>query len=425
MTLESIIRVTSSNIKYGFGATKEIGIDMKDLRATKVMVVTDRGLADKEVVKVVMKALEDEGIETVLYRDTRIEPTDVSMLEAIDFATSGKFDGFVAVGGGSSMDTAKTANLYSTYPTDLLTFVNAPIGKGTPVPGPVKPLICVPTTAGTGSETTGVAIFDIISMHAKTGIAHPGIRPVLGIVDPNNTRTLPPMVAACSGFDILVHAVESYTALPYNQRPAPDHPRLRPAYQGSNPISDVWAKKAIEMASKNILRVVQSSADDEARGQMMIAATMAGIGFGSAGVHLPHGMSYPVSGMARDYIPAGYPADHAIVPHGMSVVLNAPAVFRFTGQADPERHLEAARLMGMDVSKAKKKDAGEILANAFIDLMKKTGMPNGLSAVGYTSKDVDKMVEGTLPQRRVLNISPRPVTAEDLKALFLESMTCW
>ena len=425
MTLESIIRVTSSNIKYGFGATKEIGFDMKDLRATKVMVVTDRNLAEKEVVKVVIKALEDEGIETVLYRDTRIEPTDISMLEAIDFATSGKFDGFVAVGGGSSMDTAKAANLYSSYPSDLLTFVNAPIGKGTPVPGPVKPLICVPTTAGTGSETTGVAIFDILQMHAKTGIAHPGIRPVMGIVDPNNTRTLPPMVAACSGFDILVHAVESYTALPYNQRPAPDHPRLRPAYQGSNPISDVWAKKAIEMASKNILRVVKDSGDDEARGQMMIAATMAGIGFGSAGVHLPHGMSYPVSGMARDYIPEGYATDHAIIPHGMSVVLNAPAVFRFTGQADPERHLEAARLMGMDVSKAKKKDAGELLAQSFINLMKKTGMPNGLSAVGYTSKDVDKMVQGTLPQRRVLNISPRPVTAEDLRALFLESMTCW
>ena len=425
MTLESIIRVSSSNIKYGFGATKEMGFDMKDLRATKVMVVTDRNLAEKEVVKVVIKALEDEGIETVLYRDTRIEPTDISMLEAIDFATSGKFDGFVAVGGGSSMDTAKTANLYSSYPSDLLTFVNAPIGKGTPVPGPVKPLICVPTTAGTGSETTGVAIFDILQMHAKTGIAHPGIRPVMGIVDPNNTRTLPPMVAACSGFDILVHAVESYTALPFNQRPAPEHPRLRPAYQGSNPISDVWAKKAIEMASKNIIRVVQNPADDEARGQMMIAATMAGIGFGNAGVHLPHGMSYPVSGMARDYIPEGYPTDYAIIPHGMSVVLNAPAVFRFTGQADPERHLEAARLMGMDVSKAKKKDAGEILANAFINLMKKTGMPNGLSAVGYTSKDVDKLVEGTLPQRRVLNISPRPVTADDLRALFLESMTCW
>ncbi len=425
MAFETILRMSSSNIKFGFGATKEIGIDMKDLGAKKVMVVTDRTLAEKDVVKVVLKALHDEGIETVVYRDTRIEPTDTSMLEAIDFATSGKFDGFVAVGGGSCMDTAKTANLYSTYPSDLLTFVNAPIGKGTPVPGPVKPLICVPTTAGTGSETTGVAIFDILSMHAKTGIAHPTIRPNLGIVDPDNTRTLPPMAAACSGFDILVHAVESYTALPYNKRPAPEHPRLRPTYQGSNPICDIWAMKAIEIASQNILRAVQNSADDKAREQMMLAATMAGVGLGNAGVHLPHGMSYPVSGMVRSYIPPGYPTDHPIVPHGMSVVLNAPAVFRFTGQADPERHLEAARLMGVDVSKAKKKDAGEILANAFIDLMKKTGIPNGLSAVGYTSKDVDKMVEGALPQRRVLNISPRPVAAEDLKALFLDSMTCW
>jgi hydroxyacid-oxoacid transhydrogenase len=425
MTLESIIRVSSSNIKYGFGATKELGFDMKDLRASKVMVVTDRNLAEKETVKVVMKALEDEGIETVLYRDVRIEPTDISMMEAIDFATSGKFDGFVAVGGGSSMDTAKVANLYSTYPADFMTYVNAPIGKGTPVPGPVKPLICIPTTAGTGSETTGVAIFDIVQMHAKTGIAHPGIRPVMGIVDPNNTRTLPTMAAACSGFDILVHAVESFTALPFNQRPAAEHPRLRPTYQGSNPISDVWATKAIEMASKNIIRVIQNPADDEARGQMMIAATMAGIGFGNAGVHLPHGMSYPVSGMARSYIPEGYPADHAIIPHGMSVVLNAPAVFRFTGMANPERHLEAARLMGTDIAKAKKEDAGEILASAFVTLMKKTGMPNGLAAVGYTAKDVDKLVEGTLPQRRVLNISPRPVTPDNLRALFLESMTCW
>jgi hydroxyacid-oxoacid transhydrogenase len=425
MAFETVIRVSSSNIKYGFGATRELGFDMKELRANRVMVVTDRNLVEKEVVKVVIKALEDEGIETVLYRDTRIEPTDISMMEAVDFATSGKFDGFVAVGGGSSMDTAKVANLYSTYPADFMTYVNAPIGKGTPVPGPVKPLICIPTTAGTGSETTGVAIFDIVQMHAKTGIAHPGIRPVMGIVDPNNTRTLPRMAAACSGFDILVHAVESYTALPFNQRPAPDHPRLRPAYQGSNPISDVWATKAIEMASKNIIRVIQNPADDEARGQMMIAATMAGIGFGNAGVHLPHGMSYPVSGMARSYFPEGYPTDYAIIPHGMSVVLNAPAVFRFTGQADPERHLEAARLMGMDITHAKKKDAGEILANAFINLMKKTGMPNGLSAVGYTAKDVDKLVEGTLPQRRVLNIAPRPVTADDLRALFLESMTCW
>jgi len=425
MTLESVINISSANIKYGFGATKEVGFDMKELGATKVMVVTDRNMVEKEPVKITLKALEDEGLETVLYSNTRIEPTDISLKDAIDFAIEGKFDGFIGVGGGSSMDTAKVANLYSTYPSDFLTYVNAPIGKGTPVPGPLKPIICIPTTAGTGSETTGIAIFDIVDMHAKTGIASRAIRPVMGIVDPDNTRTLPRMAAACTGFDVLVHALESFTALPYNRRQMPENPRLRPTYQGSNPISDIWAAKAIEIVSNNLIRVIEDPADDEARSQMIIAATFAGIGFGNAGVHLPHGMSYPVSGMVRDYMPDGYNLDHPIIPHGMSVILNAPAVFRFTATANPERHLEAARLMGVDTANASKEDAGDILASEIVSMMQKTGMPNGLAAVGYTEEDVDKLVEGTLPQHRVIGLSPRPFTAHELKELFLNSLTCW
>jgi len=425
MALETVLTMGSANIKYGFGATREVGFDMKELGATRVMVVTDRYLADKEPVRITLEALGNEGLEAVLYSNTDIEPTDASFKDAIDFAVNGKFDGFVGIGGGSSIDTAKAANLYATYPADFLTYVNAPIGKGIPVPGPLKPLIGIPTTAGTGSETTGVAICDLVDIHVKTGIAHRFLRPVLGIVDPDNTRSLPRMVAACTGFDVLVHALESYTALPYNQRQAPESPRLRPAYQGSNPISDVWATKAIEMVSKNIIRVVEDPTDAEARSQMIIAATFAGIGFGNAGVHLPHAMSYPVAGMARTYIPAGYSPDHPIIPHGMAVILNAPAVFRFTAPACPERHLEGARLLGVDITEAKKEDAGDILADAIISLMKKTGMPNGLAAVGFTTDDVDKLVEGTLPQHRVTKLSPRSFTPENLKKLFLDSLTCW
>ena len=425
MALETVITVSSASIKYGFGATREVGFDMKELGATRVMVVTDAGLAQMEPVRLVLSSLEAEGIQTVLFAGARVEPTDASMKEAIDFATRGSFDGFVGVGGGSSMDTAKVANLYSTYPAEFLSYVNAPIGKGTPVPGPLKPLIGIPTTAGTGSETTGVAIFDLVAMHAKTGISHRYLRPAMGIVDPNNTRTLPRMVTACSGFDVLVHALESYTALPYNRRTAPANPRLRPAYQGSNPISDVWAAKAIEMMSKNIVRAVEDPADDEARSQMIIAATFAGIGFGNAGVHLPHGMSYPVSGMVRGYRPAGYPPERPIIPHGMAVILNAPSVFRFTGSANPERHIEAARLMGIDVTCARRDDAGDILANAVIALMKKIGMPNGLGDVGFTSQDIDALVEGTLPQQRVTGLSPRQFGPDDLKALFASALRYW
>ncbi len=293
------------------------------------------------------------------------------------------------------------------------------------MPGALKPLIGIPTTAGTGSETTGVAIFDLVEMHAKTGISHRYLRPTMGIVDPDNTRTLPRMVAACTGFDVLVHALESFTALPYDQRAAPEDPRLRPAYQGSNPISDVWATKAIEMVSQNIVRVIENPDDGEARSQMMLAATFAGIGFGNAGVHLPHGMSYPVSGMVRSYRPEGYPEGHAIIPHGMAVILNAPSVFRFTGMANPGRHLEAARLMGVNVTNVPPEEAGNALADAVISLMKKTGMPSGLAEVGFTRSDIDKLVEGTLPQRRVTSLSPRPFTTKDLGALFEGALRYW
>lgn len=425
MAFESVINVSSANIKFGAGATREVGFDMKELGATKIMVVTDSNVAKMEPVRITLKALEDEGLEAELYDKTNVEPTDASLEEAIDFAVKGNFDGFVGVGGGSSMDTAKVANLYATYPADFLDYVNAPIGKAIPVPGPLKPMACIPTTAGTGSETTGVAIFDIVKMHAKTGIASRAIRPTLAIVDPENTRTLPGIVAACTGFDVLVHALESYTALPYNQREAPENPRLRPTYQGSNPISDVWATKAIGIVSKNIIRVINDPSDDEARSQMIMAATMAGMGFGNAGVHLAHGMSYPVSGMVRDYKPDGYSVGHPIIPHGMSVVLNAPAVFRFTAPANPERHLEAAGLMGIKISNNAREHAGEILAGGIISLMKQAGIPNGLSEVGYTAADADRLVEGTLPQQRVIGLSPRPFTSEDLKVLFLDSLKCW
>ena len=425
MAFETIFSMDTSSIKYGPGVTQEVGWDMEELGAHRVMVVTDRDMVGSEAVSVTLESLQKYNIDTVLFDQARVEPTDVSFKEAVKFAKNGKFDGFVAVGGGSSMDTAKAANLYSTHPADFMTYVNPPIGKGTPVPGPLKPLVAVPTTAGTGSETTGVAIFDLVEINAKTGIAHRALRPAKGIIDPHNTRTLPKMIAACTGLDQLTHALESLTALPYNQRPAPEHPELRPAYQGSNPISAIWASRAIEMISKNLVRVIEDPSDSEARGEVLLAATYAGIGFGNGGVHLAHGMSYPVSGMVRGYVPEGYPPGQPLVPHGMAVVLNAPAVFKFTAPANPELHLYAAKLMGKDVSDAAPEDAGTILSDAIVALMQKVGMPNGLSAVGYGPGDVDKMVEATLPQHRVTKLSPRPAAAGDLKQLFLDSMVLW
>ena len=425
MTLETVLTMNTSNIKYGSGATREVGYDMKKLGAQRVMVVSDPNLTHGEPVSVTLDALRAAEIDAALFDQVRIEPTDVSFKEAIRFATDGGFDGYVAVGGGSTIDTAKAANLYATFPADFFAYVNPPIGQGRPIPGPLAPLVAIPTTAGTGSETTGVAIFDFLEMQAKTGIAHPGLRPVLGIVDPDNTRTLPRMAAVSTGWDVLCHAIEALTAVPFDGRPAPKNPGLRPAYQGANPISDVWASRAIEMVADNMLRVIDDPSDDAARGQMLLAACFAGIGFGNAGVHLAHGMSYPVSGLKHEYLVEGYPPDHPLTPHGMAVTLNAPAVFRFTAPANPERHLYAARLMGVDTSDADPESAGDLLADTIIDLMRKTGIPNGLSAVGYGPEDVDDLVTGTLPQHRVTKLSPRQADAEDLKQLFLDAMSYW
>ncbi|MEM7132946.1 MAG: hydroxyacid-oxoacid transhydrogenase [Chloroflexota bacterium] len=425
MTNETIFTMDTSSIKFGPGSTQEVGIDMKSLGATRVMVVTDPRVAKLEPVEITMNALKAEGIDAVLFDRSAVEPTDVSFKEAIDFATDGNFDGYVGVGGGSSMDTAKAANLYATYPADLLTYVNAPIGEGRPVPGPLKPMIGIPTTAGTGSETTGVAIFDLLEMKAKTGISHRALRPQIGIIDPNNTATLPKMAVAACGLDVVCHAVESLTAIPFSTRPAPEHPKYRPSYQGANPISHIWASRAIEMVSQNIVRAFNDPEDEEARGEMLLAASIAGVGFGNAGCHLPHGMSYPVSGMVREYVPPGYPEGHPIIPHGMSVIMNAPAVFRFTAPTDPDTHLYAAKMLGAETEDAKPEDAGELLANAMLDIMKQTGVPNGLSAIGFTEEDVPALVQGTLPQHRVTKLSPRQADADDLTQLFKESMVLW
>jgi hydroxyacid-oxoacid transhydrogenase len=425
MSFETAFTMEGSSIKFGPGVTREVGEDLKRFAVKRVLVFVDPNLLNSQAVETVLESIKAQNIDATVFNEIRIEPTDASFKAAINAATDGKFDGFVAVGGGSTIDTAKAANLYATYPADFLEYVNAPIGKGTPVPGPLKPLVAIPTTAGTGSETTGVAIFDLLEQHVKTGIAHRALRPVLGIIDPEHTKTLPPLVAACSALDILSHAVESLTALPYHQRPAPENSTVRPAYQGSNPISDIWSAKAIELVAEYLPRVLADSNDDEARGQLLLAATFAGIGFGNAGVHLPHGMSYPVSGMVRDFKPADYKVDHAIVPHGMSVILNAPAVFRFTASANPQKHLYAAKLLGVDVSEAREEEAGNILADALIAVMKQTGMPNGLSALGFSEADVEKLAEGTLPQHRVTKLSPRSASKEDLMRLFKDALGYW
>jgi hydroxyacid-oxoacid transhydrogenase len=422
---ESIFNLAASSIRFGPGSTGELGMELADAGIKRVMILTDPNIAKQDFFSVAINAIEEKSIAYTLFDRVRVEPTDASFQEAIAEANEANCDAFVAIGGGSTIDTAKAANLYSTYPADFLDYVNAPIGKAIPVPGPLKPLYAIPTTSGTGSEVTGVAIFDFLEMRAKTGIASLWLKPTLGILDPLNTQSMPPQVVAATGLDVLSHAIESYTATPYTQREKAKRPKLRPAYQGSNPISDIWALVALRMVAKYLIRAFTDPADDEARGMMLLAASYAGVGFGNAGVHLPHGMSYPVSSMVRGYTPKGYDVDHPMIPHGMSVILNAPAVFRFTASVNPQRHLEAAQALGVNIDKANPNDTEKILTDCILQYMQKLNVPNGLKAIGFTDQDIPALVKGTLPQHRVTKLSPRPANADDLTTLFEDAMEYW
>jgi len=425
--VEYAVEMAASNVSDGNGVTAEVGMDLANMKAQKVGVFTDKNLAKLPPVLETIKSLERSGINFSVFDDVRIEPTDASFQKAINYARAENFDHFVAVGGGSVIDTAKAANLYLCHPeNELLDFVNAPIGKGLPIKKALKPLIAIPTTAGTGSETTGVAVFDYTPLQAKTGIGNRAIRPVLGIVDPLHTLHMPKHVTAYSGLDVFCHALESYTAIPYNQRsPRPTNPILRPAYQGSNPISDVWSKYAFKVTAKYLKRAMESPDDVEARSEMHLASVFAGIGFGNAGVHLCHGLSYALSGNIKNktYKAKDYDVDYPLLPHGLSVIITAPAVFNFTAPSNPERHLECAEILGADITNARKEDAGPILADAIRKFMDGLGIDDGISAFGYTSEDIPKLVEGTLPQHRVTKLAPDgEPTAEEYAMIYEQSM---
>ncbi|KAF8639910.1 hypothetical protein AX17_001161 [Amanita inopinata Kibby_2008] len=415
---EYAFEVAASNLRFGDGVTAEVGMDLKNMKARKVGVFTDPNVAKLHPMKAALAALEAEtDLPFEVYDQVVAEPTEESWRSAISWARKHDFSHFLAVGGGSVIDTAKAANLFTVYKdADLFDFINAPVGKGLPISQPLRPLIAVPTTAGTGSETTGTAILDITSRSFKTGIANRAMKPVLGIVDTHNTESCPTAVHISAGLDVLFHSMESYTAIPYTERtPRPANPILRPAYQGSNPVADIFSLWALQTTVKYLPRIAKNPDDAEARRQMLLASSFAGIGFGNAGVHLCHGMSYPISGLNKKgpkYKHPGYVTENPIIPHGISVALTGPAVFQFTAPSSPDRHRQALAIFNRTtisdptIAKIPDGEIGAYLYESIARFLDGLGVPRGLKAVGYTSGDIGKLVEGTLPQRRVLDLAP-------------------
>ncbi|MEJ7731445.1 MAG: hydroxyacid-oxoacid transhydrogenase [Polyangiaceae bacterium] len=422
---EALFSVDVQALTFGPGALAEAGELLRGAGVRRAALFTDMRVRDLEPFAAMRRSLQAAGIDAVVYDQVEVEPTKASFQAAAAFARDGRFDGYVSVGGGSVIDTCKAATLYATHPADFEAYVNAPIGEGRPVPGPLPAHIACPTTCGTGSECTGIAVFDDTERAVKTGIASRHLRPWRALVDPTCTRTLPAEVVAASGFDVLCHALESFTARPFTARARPASAALRPMSQGRNPWSDLGSLEALRLGGRYLVRAVRDAADTEAREALAWAATLAGIAFGNAGVHLPHAMSYAVAGQVESWRSAGYPGEGTMVPHGISVVVNAPSVFRAMGDTSPDRHLQAAAALGADTRGAAPADAGALLAAALIDAMRATGIPNGIGGVGYGETHLAALAAGAIAQKRLVDNAPRAVDDAAMRDLFRGALSYW
>jgi hydroxyacid-oxoacid transhydrogenase len=421
---ETVFTYGAPNLKFGWGASDEVGYDLSTYGATvrRVLVITDPGVSATGHPQRIAEQMKAFGIEAVVFDRAHVEPTDESLVEAIEWARAeGPWDAFVAVGGGSSIDTAKAVNLLTSNEGELMDYINAPVGRAQAPKNLLKPFIAVPTTTGTGAESTTICVLDVLALRVKTGISHPRLRPQMAVIDPALTLTQPAGVTAAAGMDILCHALESYTARPYTSYDR-KQPEQRVPYCGSNPIADMWSEKALSLLATSFRTAVGDGKDRHAREQMAMAATFAGMGFGNAGVHIPHANAYPIAGRVKDFHPVDYPDHEPMVPHGMAVSLTAPEAFRFTFESAPERHLKAAALLAPDSTY----DAGpDLLATVLADLMRDIAIPNGLAEVGYDESDVPDLVEGTMQQQRLLATAPREVDQEAAEGILARSLELW
>jgi hydroxyacid-oxoacid transhydrogenase len=417
---ETVFQLRFVPLKFGVGASSEVGYDLRELGARRVLVVTDSILKRQtRIVDAVVDHLVKAGLEVDVWDGVEPEPTEDCVVEGVKYASGRRYDAFVGLGGGSSIDVAKLIDLYTTHPTESIRdYFAPPIGKGKPIPGPIKPLVAIPTTAGTGSEVTGVAvvIFKTEKGVVKFGLSSKHLVPTLAVLDPALTVDLPPTVTANTGMDALMHAIEAYTARPFYTRIRPEDPSKRPVYQGSNPVTDMLAEKAIELIGRYLPRAYANGYDLEARSYMLLASHLAGMAFANAGTHISHAIAYPLVGLV-------YERKGIKLPHGLAVSITGPGLLKALASYIPERCLRIAELLRDYVPEGRL--TPESASKALANLMKILNMPNGLSELGVTEADIERLVEGSLMQQRLLAQSPVRADRALLVKVIKESMKYW
>lgn len=417
--------VAMPRLTVGRGTLHELGERTAALSVKSVALFTDPYLLDGPLVAIAKNSLKKAGISFAIFSDIRVEPDDESVSRGATFLKKALCDAVVSVGGGSVIDTAKASLVLHNQGGQAIDYLAPPIGSGKPITAPLLPHIACPTTSGTGSECTSISVLRINELNTKFVIAHPSLLPTLAIVDPQVCDSLPVNAIASTGFDLCCHALECYTARAYTQHEKITSPNARQYIQGANPFSDIAAREAIQIVGQYLERGVNDASDTQARDQLMWGATLAGIAFGNSGTHLPHAMSYGITHLMKDITTQGYPVKDPFVPHGISVIVTAPAIFRYTAEATPSRHLECAKLLGADDNGATSEDAGEVLANRLIDLMKATHMPNGISGVGFDKTHIAALANSSVRQGRAIANAPRDSNLVDLENLYGTALSYW
>ena len=408
---------------FGRGCLKEAGARAAGLGMTRIGFFTDSFLRDSEYVAMALESIRQAGLDVAVFDEITIEADDASVERGARFIAEGKFDGVVSVGGGSVMDTAKASMLYGLHPpAEFLDYFAPPLGAGKSMPRTLLPHLACPTTSGTGSECTSISVLRINELKTKFVLANPALLADEALVDPACSDTLPPKIVASTGFDLLCHALECYTAKAYTRWASQSDPGKRPLIQGANPWSDLAARQALEIVGEYLHRGVSSADDHEARDQLMWGASLAGMAFGNSGTHLGHAMSYGVTHLMQNVTTPDYQVEAPFIPHGISVILSAPSIFRYTAEAAPERHFEAATYLQADLQGAGANDSGEVIATRLIDLMQKTEVPNGLAAVGFTPDDVPALAQSSSRQVRAINNAPRETNMVDMENIYSAAM---
>jgi alcohol dehydrogenase class IV len=393
---------SAGQLVFGRHATEQLGEVTVGLGVRRLLLVTDHRLVEAGAVDAVLGPLREAGVTCELFTGGEPEPSLKATYAAIAAGRDFRPDGVLGLGGGSNMDLAKITAVVLTHGGTPLMYA----GDGK-VPGPVIPLVCLPTTAGTGSEVSAAAVLTDTENQIKVGVLSNHLRPRAAVIDPLLTVSCPAQVSADSGIDALTHAIEAYTAVDNASFPLP--PGQRSVYQGKHPFGDILAEKAIALIGTHLRKAVTNGQDLAAREGMALAATLAGLAFSNVGVAVVHALEYPVGG-----------ATHC--SHGRGNGLLLPYVMRYNLPARTREFATIARLLGEDTSGLSEQQAAERAVTAVERLRADVGIPARLRELGVKEEQLRGFAEKAFAIKRILRVNPRPVTAEALEGILREAL---